>query len=268
MEDRIPKTERKKKREVDLLTMTLVIEPNEKLQFYGPRNENLSSTLKLKNEDSSGKILAVRLNTNKSNCLSVKQNKFLVASNDLVSLAVYLKPLNMNESHPLKIKVLSCAFGSPHVSYDLFDLMWKQAENFRQIETKCIEISYFPTTKTVSFAPLVNVISEATLAAAIAPGRDYQALTLKLPPIAIMTQEPLNEASQGGNELKNDNVVGEDWNAPANEATVAAANNNDGDWGDDGAAAAGNLNEVEYARTESDCFWFWHSSRFYLFYGS
>lgn len=246
--------------------MTLVIEPNEKLRFYGPRNEKLSSNLKLKNVDSS-KILAVRLFTNTSKCIEVRSKKFLVEPNDSVSIAVHLKPFNM-EDKALKIKISSCAFGGSFISEDLFDLMWKQAEVFLQIETRFVDIS-FHARSCVSFAPLVNVITEkrlpSTLVAAASTSSEGGVELAQH--YAILTQEPLNvnETPQDGdgNEVNNDNDDkgveenfsiavdnwgtieepvaggnGEDWNGPVN--------NND-DW-NDGApneqAAAAALNQV------------------------
>jgi len=227
--------------------MTLVIEPNEKLRFYGPRNEKLSSNLKLKNVDSS-KILAVRLFTNTSKCIEVRSKKFLVEPNDSVSIAVHLKPFNM-EDKALKIKISSCAFGGSFISEDLFDLMWKQAEVFLQIETRFVDIS-FHARSCVSFAPLVNVITEkrlpSTLVAAASTSSEGGVELAQH--YAILTQEPLNvnETPQDG-DVDNWGTIeepvaggnGEDWNGPVN--------NND-DW-NDGApneqAAAAALNQVE-----------------------
>jgi len=210
--------------------MTLVIEPNETLQFYGPRNEKLSSSLKLKNEDSS-KILAVRLFTNTSKCLSVRSTKFLVKPNDSASIAVHLKPFNMDEK-ALKIKISSCALGGSFISDDLFDLIWKQAEVFLQIESRFIDISYYP--RMVSFAPLVNVIIEKRLTLEGGTGGDQQPLAQHY---AIMTQEPLkvNETQDGdGNEVNNDNVdMGEGEEHYSNELAVdnwgSIAGGNDGE---------------------------------------
>ena len=143
----------------DLFAMTLVIEPSsETLTFYGPPSLKLSSTLALKNRDRS-KTLAVRLLTNAPRCISVKPKIALVRAEETVFITLKLKPYNLEVDAPngsMVLKVMSCQLAS-FISYDLFELMWNQAEAFRQIENRFIDVSYLQAAKKVTFAPQVTV---------------------------------------------------------------------------------------------------------------
>ena len=224
--------------------MTLVIEPSaETLTFYGPSKGKLSSTLTLRNLDRS-KTMAVRLLTNVPRCISVKPKIALVRAEETVSIALKLKPYNLG-SHDgaLVVKVMSCALAS-FISYDLFDLMWNQAEAFRQIENRFIEVAHLQPPKMVTFASQVTVFSDGGDQSdePDLPSQQQQQQEENVPSNGgVEGEDNLNQANDGADEEGVEQQNGWNGNSGANEPDNWAAEVNEANEG--GLV----LNEQEHA---------------------
>jgi len=115
----------------------LKIEPTAEVVFVG-NGETLLATLTLINEDSVKKV-AVKLKTNlPGTSISVRPKIALIEPRQKVEATLKLRP-PLPPNVDARILVSSCSFAT-FVTLETFDLIWKQAENFKNVSDYFLSI--------------------------------------------------------------------------------------------------------------------------------
>lgn len=155
--------------------MALAISPEKSLTFsadwsnQGFKNtETLKSSLKLKNLHLTKKM-AIKLKINQTEGISVKPAHVLLEPQTEIEVYMKLSPSKfLNSSgRATKIKIYHCLFAGNMMSMENFEMFWLQAESFRQIHDKVLDVlisqSVTPIPKTVAFNDWGNKANDADI---------------------------------------------------------------------------------------------------------